>query len=341
MITIRTFVSHLARLSLHFLPLKYSPHLKGPGNTSPVANSSHAQKLNAMARLPRPHRYLHVPIYLRLILLSSTILLLLGFASATVFSHQTSTSGKSIPTRSRAVIPVSTLRPTQTPIPTPDPTPTPTPSASASLPSASSSNTSPTPPPPLWTTLLSQPAPDCNNPNGTLWNAGSTPQYSCQSNGLLMQRVAGGFFPEMDLDNVNGTIYSQTKFRVQTQVTFQNPGDTSTSAALLVQTPQVINNFGGYICAVNPHGQWQLQEVRGAKDMPIIRSGTVSLDLAQPTTITVYVLNGNLYFAINGTWVVAALPDNLNPNPGAASLMVTNGGGASSAIVFANFELQI
>jgi hypothetical protein len=53
------------------------------------------------------------------------------------------------------------------------------------------------------------------------------------------------------------------------------------------------------------------------------------------------VLDGNLYFAINGAWVVASLPDNLNPNPGAASLMVINNGGASSAIVFANFELQV
>jgi hypothetical protein len=57
--------------------------------------------------------------------------------------------------------------------------------------------------------------------------------------------------------------------------------------------------------------------------------------------IFIKVLDGNLYFAINGAWVVASLPDNLNPNPGAASLMVINNGGASSAIVFANFELQV
>lgn len=316
------------------------PDIKGRGNTSPVADSSHAQRLDAMGRLPRPHKYLHLQIYLRLIILSIAILLLLGFASATVFSHWGSISGKSTPTKSGVVMSTSTPRPTQTPIPTPGPTPTPTPTRPPSISSAPSDNISPTPPPPQWTTLLSQPVPACNNPTGTLWNAGSTPQYSCQSNGLLMQRVAGDFLPEMDLDNANGTIYSQTKFLVQTQVTFQNPGDTSTSAALLVQTPQAISNFGGYICAVNPYGQWQLKEVRGAKDMPTILSGTVSLDLAHPTTITVYVLNGNLYFAINGTWVVASLPDNLNPNPRAVSLMVINDGGASSAIVFANFELQ-
>src|SRR5258708_4864618 len=108
---------------------------------------------------------------------------------------------------------------------------------------------------PLWHPLLRQSAPNCNNPPGAVWYVHSRgTSVSCTGSSLVMRQIAK-YYAEADLVQVNGSTYSQTKFRVQVQVTFQNPQDTMTQAALLVQTPAAVNAVGGYIFVLGPLGQ--------------------------------------------------------------------------------------
>ena len=198
-----------------------------------------------------------------------------------------------------------------------------------------------TPPAASFAPLLFQSAPNCNNPSGTTWVFPlPATRSTCSAKGLLMQKMAKGYYAETDLDDVDGTPYDQTKFRTHVQVRFQNPDDTSTRAAFLVQTPQAPGVAGGYICTLNSSGQWQLLRVDGATNIPVVRQGAVTIDLSRPTTITVEVLNGTLYCGINGVWVIS-WPDKLNLSPSSVSLMVLiDTSQSSSPVEFSQFELD-
>src|SRR5205823_6553063 len=94
------------------------------------------------------------------------------------------------------------------------------------------------PSPTSWKPVFRQKVPNCNNLPGGVWlvYSGGT-QYSCSPSGGLMRQISSHTYGEIDLTKVKGTYYNQIKFQVTVQVTFQNPGDPSTWAALFVQTP--------------------------------------------------------------------------------------------------------
>ena len=188
--------------------------------------------------------------------------------------------------------------------------------------------------------LLKQKAPNCNNPNGTSWFVHEYGTYlSCSGLYLLMQRISPNSYADMELVQVNNAVYNQTTFRVQVQVTFQNPTDTGTFAAVLVQTPAQQNAVGGYIFTLNSEGQWQLQDVISGTNIPNVRSGEVSIDPSKPVTIAVGVRDGLLVGYINDQLIVS-YNDNLNPLPGQVGLLV-EGHSPSSPIFYSNFELDV
>ena len=111
-------------------------------------------------------------------------------------------------------------------------------------------------------------------------------------------------------------------------------------ASLLVQTPQAQGVAGGYILALNPIGQWQLQDTKSATDIPVVRHGIIPIHSSQPITITIEVINKTLYASINDHWVIA-YPDTLNASPAAVSFLVERPGEAhSSPILFSNFYID-
>jgi hypothetical protein len=160
------------------------------------------------------------------------------------------------------------------------------------------------------------------------------------SNGLVLSQY-GHAYAELDLDRPNGNQnYSQTAFRETVQVGFLNPSDTSVWAALLVQTPQNPSQHGGYLLAINSSGTCQIQQANSdgsiTENQPC---GQMSINPGS-FTMQVVVLNGQLTAYINGQQV-AQIGDNLNPQPGAVSLMEESGVPTSSAILWSNFELDL
>ncbi len=192
----------------------------------------------------------------------------------------------------------------------------------------------------VWHQIRREAAPTCQKERGVVWYVhirGTS--ISCQRSGLLMQQISH-FYAEVDLVQVNDRTYSQSTFRTHVQVTFPNPGDGMTFAALLVQTPTAVNAIGGYIFALNPAGGWQLQSVESATALAVVKEGNVPINPSQPSTLTVEVRNGMLHAAVNNQWVVAST-DQLQPSPGAVGLMVERTGQSSSSpILFSNFELN-
>ena len=154
-----------------------------------------------------------------------------------------------------------------------------------------------------------------------------------------MRQIAK-YYAEADLVQVNGSTYSQTKFRVQVQVTFQNPQDTMTQAALLVQTPAAVNAVGGYIFVLGPLGQWNLQFVTPTGGTQNVASGSVSINSSQLVKMTAEVQSNVFYGFINNQQVVT-YKDNLNPLPGQVGLLVEgHPGDLKSSILYSNFELD-
>ncbi len=190
-----------------------------------------------------------------------------------------------------------------------------------------------------WHPLLKQPAPNCNNPRGTAWFVHVDGTYlTCRGSYLLMQRISPQHYADMELVQVNNHIYNQTAFRVQVQVMFQNPSDTQTAAALLVQTPAQVSAVGGFLLVLNSTGYWQLQNVITGTNIPVVRSGSVTINPNTPVLMTVVVKDGLLVGYINGQAVVW-YNDDLNPSPGQVGLEV-QGPTPSSPIFYSNFELD-
>lgn len=195
--------------------------------------------------------------------------------------------------------------------------------------------------PTKWLPVLKQVAPNCNNPNGVEWlvYSGGT-NYKCYSSGMAMRQTASTY-GEMDLTGVNGGSYDQTDFRVQINVAFQR-GDTTTWAALLVQTPAAASVPGGYIFTLNPGGHCELQYVASNNDITIVPEPqpSLSIDPQQLISMTVIVQNNVLYAYVNNQQVFAH-PDNLGTTASDVGLIVEGHGTPPSSFVeFSNFELD-
>jgi hypothetical protein len=192
------------------------------------------------------------------------------------------------------------------------------------------------------TPLLQQQIPDCNNPSGTSW---STPlsgtSISCVSKGLIIKQL-GYLYAEVDLDRVNGGTYNQTDFGVYTQVSFQNTNDLNTSAGLIVQTPQAQGVAGGYILLIKADGDWILQQVIDGHTIPTVLSGTLSIDSSQVITLALIIQSGKLDALINHQLIINQYLEETSSFSGtmAVGLIVEHPIGASSPILFSNFELD-
>jgi hypothetical protein len=194
-----------------------------------------------------------------------------------------------------------------------------------------------------WSYLYSQTAPTCNNASGTIWDTPmSGTSLSCSSNGVIMQQTGSSFYAEADLDRVNNETYSQSNFRVQTQITFQNAVDTLTAAGIIIQTPQAPGAPGGYIFMCNPPGNWALQQVESGSSIPTVMSGSVAIDNSNPITISITVRQGILNASINNNQVVTAFNEKPSSTSGALAtgLIIEHPGSASTAVQFSNFELD-
>ncbi len=200
----------------------------------------------------------------------------------------------------------------------------------------------PTSTPTRWVSILKQTAPNCDNPLGVTWYvySGGT-HYICYSTGGVMQQTTSKVYAEMDLTKVKNGSYNQTNFRMQANVAFQSPGDTSTWAALLVQTPATAGTPGGYIFAVSPDGHCELQYIETDQTIPVEAQASVNIDPHRLVQMMVIVQGGELYTYVNGQQVFAHI-DNLGASPSDVSLMVERqNAGPSSLIEFSNFELDI
>jgi hypothetical protein len=197
-----------------------------------------------------------------------------------------------------------------------------------------------------WNQHFSQATPNCNNPAGTNWE---TPlpgtALNCSNNGVIVQEAGSGYsgyYAEVDLDRINNTTYSQTNFRVQTQITFQNTSDTVTSAGLIIQTPQSQGAAGGYILEINALGKWALQQVVTGSQIPPVRSGKVTINTSDSVTITITVQQGTLNAWINNNQVISHYNEQISSNTSvqASGLIVEHPGGFPSPILFSNFKLD-
>jgi hypothetical protein len=193
---------------------------------------------------------------------------------------------------------------------------------------------------PPWVSILKQTAPNCNNSSGAEWylHSGGT-RYTCHSSGGVMEQTTSSYYAEMDLMKVKGSSYNQTNFRVQDDIAFQNPNDTSTWAALTVQSPADISIPGGYIFTLSPSGACVLQQVVSSQSIPTVGQASVNIDPRRIVQMMVVVQNGVLYAYINGKQVIT-IADNLNTSPSVVGLMVERQNAAPSSLVeFSNFEL--
>lgn len=199
----------------------------------------------------------------------------------------------------------------------------------------------PTQTPTKWVPVLKQFAPNCNNPKGVEWYvySGGT-HYFCYNSGVVMQQISSTAYGEMDLTKVNGISYNQTNFRVQVQVAFQNPGDTTTWASLLVQTPAAVGVPGGYIFTLSPDGHWEIQYIVFYKSITIVAQNSVTIVPRQLVKMTVIVQSSELYAFVNDQQVTSNA-DDLGNVPSDVGLIIERQNAAPSSLVqFSNFELD-
>lgn len=192
-----------------------------------------------------------------------------------------------------------------------------------------------------WESILKQSVPNCNNSSGANWyvHSGGT-RYTCYSSGGAMQQTTSTYYAEMDLMQVKGHSYGQINFRVQVAVAFQTPDDTSTWAALTVQSPANISVPGGYIVTLSPAGICELQQVVTSQSIPTIAQVSVNIDPHRLVKMMVTVQNGILYVFINNQQVISHA-DNLTASPSIVGLMVERQNVSPSSLVrFSNFELD-
>jgi len=184
---------------------------------------------------------------------------------------------------------------------------------------------------------FTQMAPFCNNPTGTTWSVpGPGIKASCSSEGLTLQSISN-LYAQVELNTINEKPYYQNNFLVQVQIKFQNPNDSQTKAALIIQTPQ--GSFSGYIFTINSVGQWDLQQIISGNQIITTTAGSVNIAPSRPVTIKLVAQDKMLYGFINAERVVS-MNNNLKPSPNQVGLLVEQNGNTSSPITFSNFMLE-
>jgi len=191
-----------------------------------------------------------------------------------------------------------------------------------------------------WTITLQDyaPGPGCYSAGNPTWvipesmRSGTTIQCP-PGQGMVVIPLSTALLAEIDLDQVNGQIYSQSKLDVQVKVTFEHTGpDPGTLAGLAVQTPQ--HGVGGYFLAITNTGYWELGDSKGQRK--------ANAGLATPRSIFIIrmkVQQGTLYGWIDGQQVFT-YRDTLNPSPGAIALVVY-GRPPLSSVSFSDFLLKL
>ncbi len=200
-----------------------------------------------------------------------------------------------------------------------NPVTSPSPSPHGSLPVVPSLPPS-RPPGPQWQTLLAQQAPNCANPSGALWTHVSSVSLSC-ANGLTMREVSGGCYAGLTLDKVQNNTYRQDALWAQVAVRFVNVTDEKTLAALQIQIPRAAGLPGGFVLAINADGWWVLEQMMDNGAIMPLNIGEMSISPGQTVTLKLWVQNKTLFSYIDDQ-MVAQVPDDLNPSPGAIGLMV-------------------
>lgn len=179
-------------------------------------------------------------------------------------------------------------------------------------------------------------APSCDTVSNPSWvipdGVKSSTSVQCSSvQGLEMVPSSTATLAELDLDRINGQLYSQTELDAKIRVTFGNNPDSNTMAGLVVQTPQ--QGIGGYGLAINNLGYWELVNNKNQR----VASGNVTT----PQTVfnlELKVEGERIYGRINGEQVLAN--DTSNPSEGAIGLIIY-GGKSLASVYFSNFELDL
>jgi hypothetical protein len=168
------------------------------------------------------------------------------------------------------------------------------------------------------------------------WRWSTTGASRCTQSGIYVKQTSRTF-PELDLLDT----YSQTSFQAQVQVLFTKPRDTSTYAAMIVQTPPTATPCGGYIIELKPSGEWLIQQVLPNCQYQLKLSQVITLPPGQPVTIKAVVSNGTLIASVNDHSLQLDDPVSLTPGQGVTGLMVMGiGKSVSSEVRFSNFSLQ-
>ncbi len=177
------------------------------------------------------------------------------------------------------------------------------------------------PPQHEWKQVVKKFDPGCRDGSWKIF--GDRAAFSCPGNGLLVQQPTKYIGAEIDLENVNGSTYSQTMFKVQVKAKFPSSdgqiiGDPSTLAYLIVQTsPGAVG--GGYTFGLNNTGYWELKSV-GTKGNVIKESGSAQIDRSKRIQLEVTVQDNKLTSSINGQQIVE-WDDSLNPSSAVVGLV--------------------
>ena len=189
-----------------------------------------------------------------------------------------------------------------------------------------------------WATMIASAGPSCDGVNNTVWKIADGLQaaanYRCLSDeSLEIAPKPAATIAELDLEQVNGGSYSQTRFDVAIQVTFEDSQpDANLLAGLVVQTPQ--HGTGGYILAMNNTGYWELVDNNANR-----RASHGLTTTATTFTVEVKVEQDYLYCLINGQQVYR-YKDTLNSSSTVSGLIVYGYKPPLPAVTFSNFSLS-
>lgn len=117
---------------------------------------------------------------------------------------------------------------------------------------------------------------------------------------------------EVDVARIGGQGYSQQERRIAAQFQFAQPASMAMSAGFLLLTPSSPTTYGGYLVLLNPGTQtWQVLLLDSHANHTQVAEGTFPSGTAgsAPIMLAVTLHAQSLSLALNGTTVLAALPE--------------------------------